>query len=184
MSKNVVGKGRAAHKNRAFFEAREMALGWTLKKVAKPRENRLWKASLPAKKGYNLDMENVPPNRCRSDTGLDRTRNQIEVIYCEGEEEVVAMSPNGNLYNDYESIPRISRPRFLMLKEETIIADGWLIQIACTEQCLEFIIRICSDWKDGTKDGLRQLNGFLDAVQTILVGESTPYSDEDDGLSV
>ncbi len=111
-------------------------------------------------------------------------RNPVECIDPERDEEIIAMSPDADFYYDYESIPRLPAPRFLMLKEDTIIADGWLIQIACTEECLEFITRICSDWKDGSKDGLRQLNGFLDAVQTILVGESTPHSEEDDGLPV
>lgn len=111
-------------------------------------------------------------------------RNAVECIDPECDEGIVAMSPDSDFYYDYETIPRLPAPRFLMIKEDTIIADGWLIQIACTEECLEYITKICSDWKDGTKDGRRQLNGFIDALQTILIGESIPDSEEDDGLYV
>jgi hypothetical protein len=126
-------------------------------------------------------MENVPPNRCRSDSGLDGMGNQIEGIDCEGEEVVVAISPDGNLYYDYESIPCISRPRFLMLKEETIIADGWLIRISPTEEWMEFINRTCIDWKDWTKAGDIQLNGFLDALESMILAQFR--SDGGDGLN-
>jgi len=116
-------------------------------------------------------MENAPPNRCRSDSGLDGMGKQIEGIDSGGEEVVVAMSPDGDLYYDYETIPRISRPRFLMLKEETIIVDGWLIRISPTEEWMEFLNRTCMGWKDWTKAGDIQLTGFLDALEAMMVAQ-------------
>lgn len=97
--------------------------------------------------------------------------NQIEGIDCEGGEAVVAISPDGNLYYDYESIPCISRPRFLMLKEETIIADGWRIRISPTEEWMEFISNTCMGWKDWTKAGDIQLTGFLDALEAMILAQ-------------
>jgi len=79
-------------------------------------------------------------------------------------DKVVALSPDHYVYENYDDIPYIPSPRFLMVKDKTIIADGWLIPVVPRSGFAEFILKMAAswNWKDGAAKN--QLSGFIEAV--------------------
>ena len=82
---------------------------------------------------------------------------------------VVAISPDEDVYFDYESIPQIPSPSFLMVKDGTIIIDRWIIAVKRWQPFLDFVGNLCSQWNDNSDEGRRQLSGFVMAVEQELL---------------
>jgi hypothetical protein len=78
---------------------------------------------------------------------------------------VVAISPEDDLYFDYEDIPPIPSPSFLMVKDGTIVADRWIIEIRFRKSFLDFAAGLCTQWNDHTDEGRRQLCAFVEAIE-------------------
>ena len=80
-------------------------------------------------------------------------------------DKVVALSPDHYVYENYEDIPYIPSPKFLMVKEKTIIADGWLIRVLPYQAFLDFVGGLAERWNTHDEENKRQLNGFIDAIE-------------------
>ena len=80
-------------------------------------------------------------------------------------DKVVALSPDHYVYENYEDIPYIPSPRFLMVKDKTIIADGWLIRVLPYQAFLDFVGGLAERWDTHDEENKRQLNGFIDAIE-------------------
>jgi hypothetical protein len=78
---------------------------------------------------------------------------------------VVAISPEGDFYFDYDDIPPIPSPSFLMVKDGEIFADRWMIDIRFRRSFLEFVSRIFNQWSDNTDEGRRQMCAFVEALE-------------------
>ena len=78
---------------------------------------------------------------------------------------VVAISHDGDFYFEYEDIPPIPSPSFLMVKEGTIVADRWIIEIRFRKSFLDFATGLCTQWNDHTDEGRRQLSAFVEAIE-------------------
>jgi len=78
---------------------------------------------------------------------------------------VVAISPEEDFYFEYEDIPPIPSPSFLLVKGGAIVADRWVIAVKPWMAFLDFAAGLCTQWNDHTDEGRRQLGGFVEAIE-------------------
>lgn len=103
---------------------------------------------------------------------MNPLKKKIQKILRRGE-FIAAISPEGNCYHDFATIPTIKPPQLLMLRKKIIIADGWLIRISPTKSFLDLISRQTEAWNVQGSDGGQQLKGFLDALERIVLADET-----------
>ena len=84
---------------------------------------------------------------------------------------IAAISPEGNCYHEFATIPTIKPPRSLILRKSIIIADGWLIRVVRSRSFLDLISRQAEAWNVQGPDGYRQVSGFLDALEQVLLAD-------------
>lgn len=82
--------------------------------------------------------------------------------------KVVAISPDHYVYENYEDIPPIPSPRFLMVKDKTIIADGWLLRVWLSWDFVDFVVGLARSWTTPDEETKRQLVGFFDAIEAEI----------------
>jgi hypothetical protein len=78
---------------------------------------------------------------------------------------VVAISPEEEVYFEYEDIPPIPSPSFLLVRGGVIVADRWIIAVKPWHEFLDFAGGLCVEWNDHTDEGRRQLGAFVEAVE-------------------
>ena len=100
-----------------------------------------------------------------------RLKKRIRKILRDGGPSIAAISPAGNFYQDHATLPAIKPPNFLMVRGPVILADGWVICFMRTRSCLEFITRRMEAWNDKTPETKQQLDGFLEALQRLVLSE-------------
>ncbi len=103
--------------------------------------------------------------------GDARLKKRIRKILREGEPSIAAISPAGNFYQDHATLPTINPPNFLMVKGPVILADGWVIRFMPTQSCLEFLSRHMEAWNDKKPETKQQLDGFLAALERLVISE-------------
>jgi hypothetical protein len=89
---------------------------------------------------------------------------------------VVAISHDGDFYFDYEDIPSIPSPSFLMVTDGGFIADRWIIDIRLRKSFLEFVSRIFNQWNDNTYEGRGQMCAFVEALEYEVLRLSENHS--------
>ncbi len=102
---------------------------------------------------------------------INHLKNKIQRIIRRGE-FIAAISPEGNCYHDFTTIPTIKPPKFLILRNRVIIADGWLIRIAPTRSFLDLISMQTEAWNVDGAEGRQQLQGFMDALERVVLAEA------------
>jgi len=78
---------------------------------------------------------------------------------------VVAISPEEEVYFEYEKIPPIPSPSFLLVKGGVIVVDRWVIAVKPWMAFLDFAAGLCTQWNDHTDEGRRQLCAFVEAIE-------------------
>ena len=84
----------------------------------------------------------------------------------EDSRRIVAISPDKEFFESYDAIDLVQIPSFLMVKDKTIFADGWLIRIALYQSFLDFIQKILTAWWNSSdQETKNQSFAFMHAVE-------------------
>ncbi len=55
-----------------------------------------------------------------------------------------------------------------MVKDKTIIADGWLLRVWLSWDFVDFVVGLASSWTTPDEETKRQLVGFFDAIEAEI----------------
>ena len=82
--------------------------------------------------------------------------------------EVIAWTPDGK---PRQSLPRqLPRPTTLIVTDETIFIDGWVILLRCEARWMRWLVESVAEWcKEPCDEASRQqILGIIDAVEMAL----------------